>query len=476
MSNFLSSQFWTPLFINDVFDESSYPENRHNKSYELTGIGDIEKYIGIYLVNDGDVIRFDNEGVISEVMGLPPTTVPFNGFLTGWTPGVLPGTPVLLIDGLNVDTSDPVDIAVDGLSVSITRPDENEYVQNVIWSDNVLDFSTGLKGIYFKLAAPSDTIITNPAPVNFSEGTYHIGFSEDFVWGVGTPPNNAVAVMEPINSTQYIVYQIGKMSSDNTYWETGDLDAAGDDIIITYSADLEFCIAIDETEGSYGSISLYASTSLEDLNTPAVPVAKHVFTTTSPAFTTLMAMLIKGGIGTQSFELIPEPQFPLSAVENISGGAFDTNSYPTSPAGQVYNVTGLTTNVVHPVKGLLSNGDLAFFNSLGELAGVCFGRGELIQGETALQQILAVIDLAKSSVGTEVWVPVASAGPGTVFSNNPNDLPASYLNKSFQIGTTIGDVYANVDGNVELLSPGSIVFFNSLGAVKAVFNPTIPNW
>lgn len=400
-----SIRYWTPRFTQGGdFIASSLPANRRNTVYEIRGMVVSTGTINGYTVSNGDIAVFNSSGNMIEILGDSSEQggggggggggAAFAGFLETWTPANLPGITLTFTADVGAfeDLDNPLEYSEDGYTISQTQTSYGNGTSGGSVTGEVFEAGTfNVKsGVYFKFSDPDDVP---------NGGNSFIGLVDNNLSIEGMPDSFLgfyIGIADAIN-----LYAIGDFVHEN-----GSATFLNPPLDMAWTANTEYCLAYDNTAGSYGTLYLYSS------DTPNAPIAEHVLTLAYADPTQFLAGIDLdtdeyGSVNsTMSVTIVNEPTVAITGVTNIGGGgSFDVASLPADREGMAFTVANQVGNVVYPDVGLLMNGDLTFFNSAGDLTGVLMGRSSLVTTGVDLVTVQALVDAIKNDIGSVPLTP-----------------------------------------------------------------------
>lgn len=385
-------KYWAPLFILGVF-QNNWPENRSNERFELVGMTTEDNDLNGYIVNNGDVVVFNNAGELIEVEGDVEQGSGGGGAATAtlWNPTVTTGQ-FMSFKGVHQNFNPSVDIEFSNASsvLSLPRlPSPNDMTGCIALVEPALNGIDVYSGFTFTLPNPIDIVDTV---------YFYIGFFSEAVYPEAGS-KGALAVIT-VNTGGYVLAMLGNPFG----MEGGANDFGGTPVPLSF-ADLdqaEITIAFDPTDSTYGTLMVLTSNAANTI------VASHEFTSDMSDVLYQAAGYINSDVTVAAdptpivLEINNQPTVIHTDLIQLTGGVVDTTDLPTDREGTLNIVGGLVAPTYYPGKGLLKNNDMVGWDLAGDLAGVLQGRNETVEMTDKLSRLT---EYHKSMVGAIHFTP-----------------------------------------------------------------------
>ena len=442
------TEFWTPVFVGNVFDVNSYPKNRKNRIYEIRGMtigeGVIENEYGTFTAKNGSIAIFNNASKLRDIVGsitieTIKELVRFDGY---WTPESSTGTNTRWSFSDN-EFNTYSELTIDDTIHTVTAPDVDPvfgvYVSNDVINESLPGIPNApIYGVPFKI--PTNLFNNDPdiiVEVGLVKYESAIPFTKE-PYGVFFSGNAA-------NQNLISVEIFGCYESVTNTSQLG-IDFNNPSIDIDYSPNTIYVLAFNPNIGPHGTLNLYSNH--PNNLTPNNPIitfsinslnaSNLTFTNPNSFYSELSAQNNKSG----SVEIDNSRSFIPTGVTIVTGGIFDEDSIPIDAAGQAYTATDILVEPVYiPGYGNCFNGDMMFWNADGEMQGRPWGRKDIERDVTV-------------NIGMNVTV--------HQLSQNDNDLPVDrtidivnymvFMNSGLLVPTTDYTVSLN-KRNITLLTP-----------------------
>ena len=299
-----------------------------------------------------------------------------------WIPKVKPGAPF----GWDASVETPggstnADISLNGL-VASTPPVPGDGTGFVVVSNAIGDLNGSIpRAVYFKL----------PSPV-LSHGLYsYCGFAG--APGEQGPSFAAIPVITSNGSSYSVVF------GGNPFGE--DAENIDPPINLSWSSEIEYCIAYSGSTGPFGTLYLYTSL------LPDIPVYTYEFTQAHESPSAFLGYVSSDGSGEVSCTLLLQPTVLHSGLNPVlGGGLLDSTAYPNDAAGKAFEVSLPNGPVVSEEVGIIQHGDIVFFNSHGVLQGVALTRKAVETDPGLIESLNQSIAAGKGLLGLEKYTPV----------------------------------------------------------------------
>lgn len=397
--------YWTPIFIGGVFEPGSYPVNRNGKLYEIRGLtiaeGTITNAVGTFVFNNGDMVVFNSQGVLVEILGDTDNAAPGGGGSSTlgetWTPGALPGTNVfwdIMIGGNGF-------ISNAGHTISATNGGTGVGSQIIFPTPNTGNIFYGQP---FKVSDPNDLTFTS-----------YIGFIDRIE--VNPLSHNPTVGLTVVIGEGLSPDSINIMAIGNMY--TNDNESALNSYI-DWTPEAIYTLGFDPTAGTYGTIYLYSSISAPPNSTVATYALTEAIVGTPNCFMTQFSI----PTGTLAITIENIPGFTIPGVTFVCGGQLDEASLPTGREGNAYVVSNLVNSLYIPSYGTVVNGDMVFFDQLGSVRGKTWTPDELD---------VLIPDVFNGSIGLTMWAPTENISNLGHVDTSIQYLPVPRANRTFQI-------------------------------------------
>ncbi len=430
------TEFWTPVFVGNVFDPNSYPKNRKNRIYEIRGMtigeGVIENEYGTFTAKNGSIAIFNNASKLRDIVGsitieAIKELVRFDGY---WTPESTAGTNTRW----TYSESTFSELTINDTIHTVTALDlqEGTYVSNAVINESLVLPNAPIYGVSFKIP----TNLFNVSPDVLIE----VGLIKyELILPFTKEPMGIILSGASASANELRVETFGVLNFINGVSGV-DYSPAGVDV--PYNANTIFVLAFNPNVGPKGALEIYSSDTPLD---PPFQLILDPLETSSLIYTNPNCFYSKitvdnGAAG--SVEIDNSRSFIPDGVTIVTGGIFDEDSIPVGCAGQAFTATAMPVEPVYiPGYGNCFNGDMMFWNADGEMQGRPWGRKDVEREITV-------------NIGMNVTV--------HQLSQNDNDLPANrtidivnymvFMNSGLLVPTTDYTVSLN-KRNITLLTP-----------------------
>lgn len=369
------TEFWTPVFVGNVFDINSYPKNRKNRIYEIRGLtigeGTITNDFGSFTVKNGSIAVFNNASILRDIIGgvtleSIKELIRFDGY---WTPEATPGINTRFVNS-DVGFNEHSTISGDGYTHSVTDPDNQT---DIYLSNLVIPTVPGsiIYGVPFRI--PTNLFNTSPNVL------IEVGLVR---YENGLPfTNEPMGVLISGNSADQNHFHVELAGSFHNPQSTEGVDYLGIDTDVYYDSSIIYVVAYNPNVGSNGALEIYSSDITEGnpdvpLQIPLDPTNSGDLTYVTPNSFYSRITVDNNAVG--SVEIDNSRAFIPTGVTIVTGGLFDEDSVPVGCAGQAFTATDIVTEPVYiPGYGNCYNGDMMFWNADGDMQGRPWGRKDI---------------------------------------------------------------------------------------------------
>jgi hypothetical protein len=406
------TEFWTPVFVGNVFDATSYPKNRKNRLYEIRGMtigeGVIENEYGTFTAKNGSIAIFNNASKLRDIVGsitieAIKELVRFDGV---WTPVATDGTNTRFVfsdTGYNEFST----ISSNEYTHTVTAPDvdpeSGTYVSNAVISETP---GSVIYGVPFKIPT---NLFNNAPDVLVEVGLVKYEGGLPF-----TKEPFAITFSGASADQDHIKIELFGCYKDITGVSIVNEDYVAVGLDVDYSPNTIYVIAFNPNVGLFGALEVYSNHPNNPTpNTPLQfalnPTNTSVLTYTNP--NSFYSTIIVQDSSAGSVEIDNSRDFIPTGVTIVSGGVFDEDSIPAGCAGQAFTATDIVTEPVYiPGYGNCYNGDMIFWNAFGDMQGRPWGRKDIEREVTV-------------NIGMNVSYHHIDQGSPTHASDHTHDIP-----------------------------------------------------
>ena len=264
------TDFWLP-------SSGQAPANAAGREFEIRGLAVTDFAYGAFLLNNGDVARFNSDGVLIEILGDDEGGTGLSAFTQYWTPLFMPGTNIEFVSDMITTifggTLANVTVSPDAKSLVASLPapgvGNNNNAQAAYDTSVFIPANNDNNGYCFKLS--------DPVAINGASLYSYVMLTPNETFVPGTSSAYVLGLMRLTGQDYYNIMFIGHTSMGGAIDDMTTFDGVGANpppIALLWNANAEYTLSFDANQGAFGTINFYSSIA----NTPATPLASHALT------------------------------------------------------------------------------------------------------------------------------------------------------------------------------------------------------